>query len=443
MKKFIFTISIIITFSTSLYSTTILNIGQREPSDIDNMPSNDVQDTTDIPQDPTPFAEQSEYMTPEEQLDYDAKYNEKFFAPWNLSTMDLDEGEKTWQFMFAKRKMYHRYGDRIPKSWFKKQIKNSNFDKYNSIDRPAIIIKHADIKLYPTDKEFYYNTTRAGEGFPFDYNQNSAVYVNTPIFVSHYSLDKQWVYIEAPFAFGWVKVENIAWVTPSFIEKFQMGATAVATTDNLDLSTEQGESISLIKLGTIFPMNPTTRAYYTARKDEKGYAYLDKLEPKAVNIIARKPIKFNHFNISYIGKQLVGEPYGWGGKLKTRDCSTLTRDFFAPFGIYLPRNSKQQAQSGEYISLKGLSAEEKTSAILAYGKPCRSLLVVPGHVTIYLGQKGGEPIIMHDYWGVRLKNGEKHILGRSIITTTKVGKEMPDTKEKSMLINTINGLVSF
>jgi hypothetical protein len=443
MKKFIFTITLITTLSTSLYSTTILNIGQRAKSDIDYIPSNDVQDTIDIPQNLTQFASQSEYMSAEEQLDYDAKYNEKFFAPWNLTTMDLDKGEKTWQFMFAKRKMYHRYGDIIPKSWFKKEIKNSNFENYDSIDKPAIIIKHSDIKLYPTDKEFYYNTNRAGEGFPFDYNQNSSIYVNTPIFISHYSLDKQWVYIKAPFAFGWVKVENIAWVTQSFKEKFQMGATAIATTDNLDLSTQSGESISLIKLGTIFPMNPETREYYTARKDEKGYAYLDKLIPKAINIIARKPIKFNHFNISYIGKQLVGEPYGWGGKLKTRDCSTLTRDFFAPFGIYLPRNSKQQAQSGDYISLKGLSAREKTSTILSYGKPCRSLLIVPGHVTIYLGQKDGEPIIMHDYWGARLKNGGKHILGRSVITTTKVGKERPDIKEKSMLINTINGLVSF
>jgi len=443
MKRFIFTISLITTLSTSLYAITILNIGQREPSDIDNMPSNDVQDTIDIPQDPTPFVQQAEYMTPEEQLDYDAKYNEKFFAPWSLNRMDLDEGAKTWQFMFAKRKMYHRYGERISPSWFKEQIKNSNFNKYDSIDKPAIIIKHSDIKLYPTDEEFYYNPSKAGEGFPFDYNQNSSIYVNTPIFVSHYSLDKKWVYIKAPFAFGWVKVENIAWVTPSFIDEFKMGATAVATTDNLDLLTEEGERISLIKLGTIFPMNPTTREYYTARKDEKGYAYIDKLEPKAINIIARKPIKFNHFNIAYIGKQLVGEPYGWGGKLKTRDCSTLTRDFFAPFGIYLPRNSKQQAQSGNYISLKGLSSEEKISTILSYGKPCRSLLVLPGHVTIYLGQKDGEPIIMHDYWGVRLKNGDKHILGRSIITTTKIGKEMPDTKEKSMLINTISGLVSF
>jgi hypothetical protein len=443
MKRIIFTIASIVILSTSLYSTAILTIGQREKSDIDYMPSNDVKDTIEIPQKLDEFAQQAEYMSPEEQLDYDAKYNKKFFAPWNMLRMDLDEGEQKWQFMFAKKRMYRRYGERIPKSWFKEQIKNSNFENYDTVDKPAVIIKHSDIKLFPTDEEFYYKTTKPGEGFPFDYNQNSSIYVNTPIFISHYSLDKQWAYIKAPFAFGWVKVENIALATPKFIEKFQTGATAVATTDNLNLSDINGEELSLIKLGTIFPMNPITKEYYTARKDNRGVAYLDKVIPKDINIIARKPIKFNEFNIKYIGQQLVGEPYGWGGKLKTRDCSTLTRDFFAPFGIYLPRNSKQQAQSGEYISLSGLSAQEKEEAILSYGKACRSLLVVPGHVTIYLGQKGGEPIIMHDYWGARLKDGGRHILGRSVITTTKVGQEREDIKEKSLLINTIRGIVSF
>jgi hypothetical protein len=50
---------------------------------------------------------------------------------------------------------------------------------------------------------------------------------------------------------------------------------------------------------------------------------------------------------------------------------------------------------------------------------------------------------MHNYWGVRLKNGRKHIIGRSVITTTEPGKEMKDIKESSKLINTFQGLVNF
>ncbi len=442
MKKIISLIATITIISSSILANTILIKGEREKSDIDYMSSNDVRDTVEIPQDPTPFSEQAEYMSREEQLDYDRRYNEKFFEPWTLSSMGLSEGEKTWQFMYAKKRMYRRDGTKIPKKWFKQQIKNSNFKAYESINRDAIIVKHSDLKLYPTDKEFYYNVHQTGEGFPFDYNQNSSVYINTPIHISHYSKDKKWVFVKTPFAFGWIKLKNIAFVTPRFKEKFHTDRFAITTTDNLKLI-DDGREISLIKLGTIFPMNVNTKEYFVALKDEKGYAYIKKVKPQDVNLIVKKPIKFNQFNIAYIGKQLVGEPYGWGGKSKTRDCSTFTRDFFAPFGIYLPRNSKQQAQSGDYLSLKGMSKEEKENTILTYGKPCRSLLVLPGHVTIYLGQRDGKPIIMHNYWGVRLKDGTKRVLGRSVITTTEIGKELPNVKEKSMLINTINGLVNF
>ncbi len=53
------------------------------------------------------------------------------------------------------------------------------------VNRAGVIVRHTDIKLYPTDEEFYYNVNRTGEGFPFDYNQNSSIYINTPIFISH------------------------------------------------------------------------------------------------------------------------------------------------------------------------------------------------------------------------------------------------------------------
>jgi hypothetical protein len=434
---------IAILLSKLIFANTILIKGNREQSQIDFMQSNEVEDTLTLPQkDISEFAEQIEYMSKEEQLSYDAKYNEKFYEPWHITYMDLSEGEKTWQFMYAKKRMYRRDGTAIPKSWFKEQINNSNFKEYGTINRPAVVIRHTDIKLYPTNEEFYFNINRTGEGFPFDYNQNSSIYVNTPIFISHYSKDRNWVYIKAPFAFGWVRVNDIALVDNNFKSKFERPRNGVTTTDNLRLI-HNGNDISIVKLGTIFPMDVDKKEFFVALKGDNGYAFIDKVEPQDINLIVKKPIKFNKFNVEYIGRELLGEPYGWGGKLKTRDCSTFTRDFFSTFGIYLPRNSRQQAKSGNFIPLKGLSRADKERTILEYGKPCRSLLVLPGHVTIYLGQRGGEPIIMHNYWGVRLKDGTKRVLGRSVVTTTKIGKELPDVKEKSMLINTFKGLVNF
>ena len=443
MKKFIITIGLLSTLSSLLLAETILTLGERSPSAIDMMPANQIKDTLEIAQDTTSFAKKITTMSAEEQLEYDRRYNEKFFEPWDSGMVMLSQGEKTWQFKYAKEKTYHSDGSRIPKSWYTRQIKNSNFLNSDSISQPAITLKLTNLKLYPSSDAIYYDPKRTGEGFPFDYSQNSSVHINTPLAISHYSLDKQWVYAQTSFAAGWIKTEDIAFVTPNFQTQFRNGDYSITVKDNLDLSDDNGH-ISLVKIGSIFPIDPETKKYLIAKKDEKGYAYLSKVTVNDIDIIAHKPIKFNQYNIAYISKQLVGEPYGWGGGYETRDCSALTRDFFSPFGIYLARNSRQQANNGnEFISLKGLNTKTKQKTILANAKPFRSLLFVPGHITLYLGERKGEPIILHNYWGVRLKDGSKKVLARAIISTTKPGMELANVKKRSMLINTLTGIVNF
>jgi len=443
MKQLIFTISLLTSITSVLLSQTTLSLGTRSATSIDFMSTNDVKDTTNIEQDPTPFTKNIEIMSADEQLDYDQRYNEKFFAPWTQSSVELSKGSKTWQFKYAKEKTYRSDGQRIPKSWYKYEIKNSNFKNSDTLNIPAITLRHTNLRLYPSSRGIYYDPSRAGEGFPFDYSQNSSVHMNTPIMVSHYSLDQLWVYSQTSFASGWIKIEDIAFTNFKFQEKFQNGDYAITVKDNLNLSDDNGE-ISLVKMGTIFPIEPKTKKYLMAKKDEKGFAKLAEITVNDVDIIAHKPIKFNQYNLAYISKQLVGEPYGWGGKEKCRDCSALTRDFFSPFGIYLARNSRQQAKQGsEFLSLKGLDAKSKKQLIIDNAKPFRSLLAVPGHITLYLGEKDGEPIILHNYWGVRLNDGSKRVMGRAIITTTQPGAERADVRKRSMLINTLTGLVNF
>jgi cell wall-associated NlpC family hydrolase len=443
MKKFIITISLFSTLSSLLLAETILTLGERTSSAIDMMPANQIKDTLEISQDTTSFAKNIIKMSAEEQLDYDRRYNEKFFQPWDSGMVTLSKGEKTWQFKYAKERTYHSDGSLIPKSWYKQQIQNSNFSNSDSVSQPAITLKHTDLRLYPSSDGIYYDPKRTGEGFPFDYSQNSSVHINTPLVISHYSLDKQWVYAQTSFASGWIKAEDIAFVTADVQTQFRNNDYAITVKDNLNLSDEKGH-ISLVKIGSIFPIDPETKKYLIAKKDEKGYAYLSKVTVNDIDIIAHKPIKFNPYNIAYISKQLVGEPYGWGGGYETRDCSALTKDFFAPFGIYLSRNSRQQANNGnEFISLKGLNAKTKQQTILANAKPFRSMLFVPGHITLYLGEQKGEPIILHNYWGVRLKDGSKKVLARAIISTTKPGMELSNVKKSSMLINTLTGIVNF
>ncbi len=144
-----------------------------------------------------------------------------------------------------------------------------------------------------------------------------------------------------------------------------------------------------------------------------------------------------------ITKQFYNEPYGWGGLLETRDCSSMTKDYLSVFGIFVRRNSGKQAKDGKYINLEGYKKAQKKKRILSKAKPFRSLLFVPGHIVLYLGEYKNEPVIMHTYWGIRLKNGSKYILARTVITTTEPGKELKNIKEQSKLIHTLKGIISF
>jgi hypothetical protein len=128
-----------------------------------------------------------------------------------------------------------------------------------------------------------------------------------------------------------------------------------------------------------------------------------------------------------------------------RDCSAMTRDFMTPFGIWLNRNSSQQAEQGKRIELAGLSPEDKEKTILEHAIPFRTLIWMPGHVTLYLGGYQGQPVILHNTWGLKTKTltGKegRHIIGRTVLTSLYPGAELSDLdRPGGLLINKISGM---
>jgi len=443
MKNSIINLFLFLLFlSLPLSSEALLTTGYRAKSLLDSMPSKDVVDTKIIRQNTKIFSSQLKPMSKWKQKRYDKEYNKKFFRPWFMKKMNLSWRQKKWQFGFVKQKIYTRYGKRLSKKWFKYQKQNSNFKAYESLLKSAITLRHSDLKSYPTKQDFYYNPKRTGEGFPFDYNQNSSININTPLIVSHYSKDKKWVYVRCAYAYGWLPIKDIAFVSKYFKKQFMNNNYAITIRDNLYIKDKKFKTI--VKMGTLFPIDTKSKKYMIATKDKNGYAKIKLLTAQKKWIIAKKPIAFTPSNVALISNQLIGEPYGWGGKMTARDCSSLTRDFFAPFGIFLRRNSREQRyDSKNVISIRWMSSKKKKRIILKNAKPFRSLLYVGGHITLYVGQYKGEPMILHNYWGARLNNHKKHIFARAILTTTEIGKERKDIKKRAMLINTFSKIINF
>lgn len=442
-KKLPFITLILFSF-VSLQANYTLKESERATSKIDRMPKNVVGDMKNIPQDPAFYAKQIKPFSKTQQESFDRKFNEKYFKPWSAHTLDIPKKDFGWEINFiTKKTIYRAEGSVIPSSIYNKWIENADYKRINSKNYKAITVKHTNVKALPTNEAFYRDPRKTGEGFPFDYNQNSSLHMNVPLFISHFSKDKAWAFVRAAYSFGWVKTSDLALVSDDFIKTFKNDHYAMAIKDNLRLFDENNKVLSIVKLGTIFPLSPDGKSYLLGKRNAEGQALIEKVKVLNKNVIAKKPLPFTPENVAMLAQEFFGEPYGWGGSYECRDCSATTRDFLGAFGIFLRRNSSKQAQDGKSILIQGLPKALKKQTIIKKADPFRSLLYVPGHIVLYLGEYRGEPVVMHTYWGMRKNDGTKLVTGRTIITTTEPGKERSDIREGSKLINTLKTIVLF
>lgn len=430
--------------SLSLQANYTLKESKRTTSKIDHMPKNVVADMQKIPQDPAFYASQIKPFSKTQQEAFDKKFNVKYFRPWATQSLEIPKKDLGWEVNFVSKKpIFKADGTVIPSRVYKQWIDNADYSQLDSKKYKAITIKHTNVKALPTDHAFYRDPKKPGEGFPFDYNQNSSLHMNVPLYVSHFSKDKTWAFVRAAYSFGWVKTTDLALVNETFIKTFQNGNYAMVIKDNLRLYDTNNKALSLVKLGTIFPLSSDGKSYLVSKRNSKGQASTEQVKVADDTLIAKKPLAFTPANVAMLAKEFFGEPYGWGGSYECRDCSATTRDFLGAFGIFLRRNSSKQAQDGKSVLIQGLPKALKKQTIIKKADPFRSLLYVPGHIVLYLGEYKGEPVVMHTYWGIRKNDGTKLITGRTIITSTEPGKERLDVREGSKLINTLKSIVLF
>ena len=399
----------------------------------------EIRDIREISQ--SPYAYVKEFRPIDEDIlkRLNEEFKEQYFKPWDINRSTYSLKEATWGFGYAKRKSYGQNRRVLSEKWFNECIKNSNFKDFNKVSKYAITVRNSNMRVLPTYKPIFYDPDLPGEGFPFDYNQNSAVKINTPLFVSQYSKDGAWVFVESNFALGWIGINDIAFIDKGLINRIKSSTLGVSVKDDTPLYVDKIFK-SHIKLGTLFPM--IDGKYVIFGKDENLNA---KVLPVQSSFIEKLPIEFDILNAGKVAFELLDEPYGWGGLLSSRDCSSMTRDFFAPFGIYLKRNSYGQTKSGLYIPLDDLSDEEKKKSIIQKGKPFTTLLYLKGHVMLYIGRLENEPLVMHQSWGIKtttfsVQKG-RHIIGKSAITTLEAGKELYLYDKRSSLISRIKGMI--
>ena len=400
----------------------------------------DPKDLEVYSQDPQSYTKNIKPLTKKLKKRLYKEFMISYFSPWKLGKIPITKKNASWGIIYSKIDVYAENYRRIDKKWFKQIIELSNMEKFDTKRLKAITVRNADLRLFPSNRPIFKDFNKAGEGYPFDYNQNSSVNLNSPLYISHYSKDKAWAFVSASFASGWMMTRDIAIVNDELIKKFKNeNKYYVATKDDFPIY-KSGIFKDYIKLGTIFPLRHKKLAMVI--RDNTGKGYLSRID-RNKNIVPF-PIKFTKANLNNVINELINKPYGWGGFLGNRDCSLLTKDALTPFGFPMKRNSYAQLKNGKYISFKGKTNKQKKEYIKKHGIPFLSLIYIKGHIAIYLGVKYNEPVIFHNLWGIKtLKDGKKgrHIVGKSVISTLEIGKEIENFDSNNSILSKVKGIV--
>jgi len=390
-------------------------------------------------------------LSPAEQEAAAERQKKAWYRPWRLTAPArwIEESlEKS--FNMSLTGAYTNDHSPFPADVWDALVLNSNKEAYGKNAGPAITLRATNLRAMPTDRHYYRRPHLPGEGYPFDYFQHTSTPPGTPIYICNVSRDGQWVLVDGPVTAGWVPAKDVARVDAAFMERWQSRPLAAIMRDGTAvgrLSTDIGTLLPLVT-DAAPGLNRRLRVYYPV-KDAAGRAQIQSAK-MARTTLARGaatavPLPLTARAVATVGRDMLGQPYGWGGLDGLRDCSALTRDLFMPFGIHLPRHSASQARAGRGIELGGLSNAEKEALILAEGVPFRSLIWFRGHIGVYIGAYTGRAMYFHNMWGLRIRDADggcdnRAIVGKGVITTLQPGLERPDLCSPGSFLDRIEKL---
>ena len=396
-------------------------------------PSRDaeIEDVVRLPQEITPYANAAgERLTIGDGCRNEllAEFRERFYLPWTSksSTYDLSETKKLMKKV-AQGSWYGVNHRIMPAGLLNEILDNCALASFPSNNEKAIAIVPTHLRGLPTHLPLF----TGANGYPFDMLQYPQVKANEPLRVLHVSRDGIWLFVETAYSNGWLETRDVAIADQDFVDSWMALPQLVITRDDFTVKDGIGGANYRAEIGTLLPLVEAGKEWWevrvaTAGKERKALSSVTRIARDAAE---RFPLAFNRENISIIGNQLAGQPYGWGEIYSLRDCSSMLRDFFMPFGIWLPRTSADQIASTKHrLELSGKPKREKEETIRSQAVPFLTLLYKPGHIMLYIGLDSiGRPLVFHNAWSIRIKDGtgeRLQIIGKAVVTTLEPGKEL-------------------
>ncbi|WP_233829047.1 SH3 domain-containing C40 family peptidase [Paraburkholderia sp. ZP32-5] len=354
------------------------------------------------------------------------------------------------------------------KAWIDAIARNMNVAQFTQApvyqpERRAIATGNLMVRELPTTDPSFYDHRLAGEGYPFDNLQISAVRPGTPLYVLGGSADGAWQYVQTPDVQGWVRSDGVAFADDRFVDRWRaaagksLGAVIVASAAISDShgvfrfdapagtmlplvsasavasaarGTAAGEAASKGTSNSTSGATPDTASENSANasamrqllvpaRDIDGHALI-RTASLDDSQIAPMPLAATPRHLATLMKALIGRPYGWGNSGLYNDCSSELQSIFAAFGVWLPRHSSTQMSAGRMVDLSASTPAARLDYLAQHGVPFRTLIYIGGHVMLYIGNTTRDgtvvPVVYQDVWGLRpADNSRRAVIGGSVI----------------------------
>ena len=259
--------------------------------------------------------------------------------------------------------------------------------------RYAVTTTRAPIRNLPTGQGlFYYAADKE-----FDVLQETSLDPGEPVAILHQSANGYFYYVQSYNYSGWISRFNVGltdkrtWLQYAKPKDFLVVTDAkyVLRLGKNELLYQQGARINLAK------EEPALYTVEVPVRQPNGNLSKTRLQvPKVSKAVHKGYLPYTSNNIVRSAFKYYGMPYGWGGLKDSVDCSALVLNAYRTVGIYLPRNTDEQANTaGIRNLLEGLDNAQRLSVIrdLQPG----ACLYMDGHVVMYIGQINGAPYSIH------------------------------------------------
>ncbi len=151
---------------------------------------------------------------------------ERYFAPWKGGAPLTPREKAFWAIdEFRDESLYGENRRPLGPKWAE-LVRQADREDFPSLDLRGITVGNVSLRAMPTRLPAFRDPSSPGEGFPFDYFQNSALPANTPLHVVHRSRDGAWLFVETAAVFGWLPASEVALVDEGSCSAFPREPTS-------------------------------------------------------------------------------------------------------------------------------------------------------------------------------------------------------------------------